>query len=106
MNKNPFSYSAIILGSINETANEYTYILEHGMSFANSYADAASILESYYGDDLITIKDLTLYEESPVILTTQEQIKNYANSNAGLDYNQECDINGNVIIGEKNAENL
>ena len=43
------------------------YYLESGVGICESFTDAADILEKRYGNELIAIKHLELYEDSTVI---------------------------------------
>lgn len=54
-----------------ETSNGITKVLEddHGILCANSFAEAASYLEEYYGEDLDSITRLEFVEEAPLLLT-------------------------------------
>lgn len=78
MSMYPFSYSAVYYSGNDSATGISRYRCESGMSFCDSFAEAASIIAGLYGDDLICIKDLTLYEENAVILLPTETIHNYA----------------------------
>lgn len=78
MSMYPFSYSAVHYSGIDSTTNTSKYTCESGMGFCHSFAEATAIIAERYGDDLICIKDLTLYEEDTVILLSAETIHNYA----------------------------
>ena len=54
----PFAFSAVIHDDYDETTREHAYVLDTGMGFANSFAQAAGIIENFYGDDLICINKL------------------------------------------------
>lgn len=41
--------------------------LEGGFIFATNYTDAAQYLESYYGEDLISIEKLIQYDENAMV---------------------------------------
>ena len=56
----PVEYVATVWNS-DENKEE----INHGVTFAGNYTEAMSNIESYYGDELITIK-VTMLEESPV----------------------------------------
>lgn len=58
----PFTYTVQIYDN-----DIHEYYLENGISLCNSYKDAADILEQYYGNTLIAIKHLELFEETQVI---------------------------------------
>lgn len=96
MAKYPFSYSVVIFVDYDQETEESRYIFESGMSLADSFADAAHILEEYYGTDLICIKSLELYEESPVILMPRINIEEYATAELGA-YSIPCDERGNFL---------
>ena len=54
-----------------ETGNGVTKVLEddHGILYANSFAEAVRYLEEYYGEDLDSITHLRFIEEAPLLLT-------------------------------------
>lgn len=101
MSMYPFSYSAVYYTGIDPATNVSKYACESGMSFCDSFAEAASIITELYGDDLICIKDLTLYEENAVILLPAETIHNYATDPFHEKVGFRCDEFGNPI-SEKN----
>lgn len=70
----PFSYEAVFY---DEDDNEYR--LEAGISLAENYTQAAQKIEDYYGDTLIIIKNLALYEESDIITLPKSVIAEYRN---------------------------
>ena len=70
----PFSYEAVFY---NEDNDEYR--LEAGMSLAENYAQAAQKIEDYYGNTLMIIKNLELYEESDIITLPKSIITEYRN---------------------------
>ena len=45
---------------------------ECGVSLCTNYADAAGVIEGYYGNTLIAILHIELYEDSPVILLPED----------------------------------
>lgn len=45
---------------------------ECGISLCASYADAAGVIEGYYGSTLIAILHIELYEDSPIILLPED----------------------------------
>ena len=47
--------------------DEEHYYLENGIGLCESFADAADILEKCYGNKLIAIKHIELYEDNTVI---------------------------------------
>ena len=77
MSMYPFSYSAVYYNGVDSETGASRYRCESGMGFCNDFAEAAAIITERYNDDLIRIKDLTLYEEDTVILLPTEAIHNY-----------------------------
>lgn len=67
MSKYPFAYT--IQGYDYEGEK---YYLESGISICESFADAANILDKRYGDELIVVKHLELFEEDRVITLPTE----------------------------------
>ena len=85
----PFSFK--VLGYNHE--KKY-YFTDTGFGIASSYAQAAKVVEEYFGDELISIKDLSLYEESSLILCSEEEIIKYKEDN----YKEiKCDKEGEPI---------
>ena len=92
--KYPFSYEIIIIDSFN-TSN---YLKECGMGLADNFTDAMEYIEDYYGEDLIAVKHLELFEESDLIILSPKVIKNYAKGKyAGIP----CDVNGDLIENQE-----
>ena len=88
--KYPFSYEAIIFFE-----DDTCYYSETGMSFADSYADAAMTIENYYGNELVKIKELELHEQNDIILLPREAIKKYIKE-GNMAFSQPCDAEGNL----------
>lgn len=65
-----FSYEVILFDGNN-------YFSETGVSFTDSYSEAASILEGFYQEDLMFIKHLELFEETPVITLPRKIVKTW-----------------------------
>ena len=65
----PFSYDVVYYIE--------DYNRESGVSFCDNWRHAMQILENYYGDDLIEVKSLILYEENSTILLPRSVIKQY-----------------------------
>lgn len=78
MSMYPFSYSAVCFTEIDPATGTSKYMCESGMGFCNSFADAVFIIAERYGDDLVCVKNLVLYEEDTVIPLPAEIIHNYA----------------------------
>lgn len=92
----PFSYSAIIYDKFDVKANECVYILCSGVSFADSYSQAASIVENYYGDNLIAIKEIRLYEEDEIIHLPNSIIHDFVQNSPKWEFCN-CDIDGTIL---------
>ena len=84
-----FSYEVILFDGNN-------YFSETGMSFADSYSEAASILEGFYQEDLMFIKHLELFEETPVITLPRKIVKDLEISDESA-FALPCDARGNLI---------
>ena len=67
MSKYPFSFR---VRGYNE--DDETYYEQCGMGICSGYADAVHIIETRYGDELIAVKHLELYEEDDVIPMSYE----------------------------------
>ena len=88
----PFSYTIVRIDYVNENS----YFRESGMGLAQSYADAMAIIENFYGDDLISVRKLELYEESPLIILPEQVTEDYAKASNDYDFPKVfCDANGN-----------
>lgn len=84
----PFSFEAVFY---DEDDDEYR--LEAGMSLAENYAQAAQKVEDYYGNTLMIIKNLELYEESDIITLPTSVIAEYR-SRRCEDASVKCNENG------------
>ena len=101
MSMYPFSYSAVHYAGTDSATGLSKYRCESGMGFCDSFSEAAYIITERYGDDLICIKDLTLYEEDSVILLPTEIIRKYTTDPFHECAQFRCDGFGNPI-DEKN----
>lgn len=89
----PFSYEAIIIDTLSNH-----YFKECGMGLAENFTEAIEYIENYYGEDLIAVKHLELFEESDLIILSPKVIKNYAKGKyAGVT----CDKNGDLIENQE-----
>jgi hypothetical protein len=73
--KYPFAYTVMTWTDYDNGINHYKY--ESGMCIADSFMGAVRILDEYYGDDLIAIKHLELFEDSSVIILPEDWIRQY-----------------------------
>lgn len=90
----PFSYEVIITDAY-DTSNHY--LKECGMGLAESFTEAMEYIEDYYGEELVAIKHLELYEAGDLIILSPKVIKNYYK---GKYSSIPCDADGNLIPKE------
>ena len=79
--------------------DEKHYYLENGIGICESFANAADILEKRYGNELIAIKHLELYEDDTVITLpkgTFDEVVDCLESNECFEI--KCDEKGNKEI--------
>lgn len=67
--KYPFTYKVTYYDEISEKEKR-----ECGISFADSFTDAAEIIEDEYKETLISIDRIYLFEESSVVVITEEEM--------------------------------
>ena len=67
--KYPFSYKVTYYDEISKKEKQ-----ECGISFADSFTNAAEIIEDEYREILISIDHIYLFEESSVIIVTEEEM--------------------------------
>lgn len=91
-----FSYEVILFDGKN-------YYSESGMSFADNFSEAASILQDFYDSELMAIQHLELFEETSVIVLPRKVVKNLEISNESS-FAIPCDARGN-LFEEDNDEN-
>ena len=92
--KYPFTYTI----QAYDYDNEYHY-LQNGIGICESYKDAADILEQRYGNDLIAVRHLELYEENTVITLPQgafEEVVDCLDSEEWFE--TKCNAKGEVIL--------
>ena len=73
--------------------------LESGIGICEHFKDAADILEIRFGNELIAIKHLELYEESTTIAlprNTFEEVVECLDANEV--YQPKCDVKGELIL--------
>lgn len=88
----PFSFEVILYDEFDENND---YLLTSGMGFAHSYGDAADKIDKNFGNELVKIKHLELYEENDFLLLPREVIDKYANDK--YEYEIPCDEDGNEL---------
>ena len=67
--KYPFTYKVTYYDEVSEKEKQ-----ECGISFADSFTDAAEILEDEYKEILISIDRIYLFEESSVVVITEDEM--------------------------------
>ena len=100
MSMSPFSFSVVVYHGYNHETGESSYHRQQGMGFADSFAQAAGIVENFYGSDLISIQKLELFEESDLILMPQSCIDDYKRRECNLDWDEiskPCDSEGVIF---------
>ena len=106
MSMSPFSFAVVVYHGYNKETSEFSYHRQQGMGFADSFAQAAGIIENFYGSDLISIEKLELFEESDLILMPQSCIDEYKRRELTPDYSnisKPCNANGHLLC-EMNQE--
>ena len=106
MSMSPFSFAVVVYHGYNKETGESSYHRQQGMGFADSFAQAAGIIENFYGSDLINIQKLELYEESDLILIPQACIDGYKHREFGVNYgdvSKPCNAEGHLLC-EMNQE--
>lgn len=102
MSNYPFAFSVVVYHNYDAETQQSTYRRQQGMGFADSFAQAAGIVENYYGSDLISIEKLELFEESDLIMLPAAHVEAYRKREALSEvWDQElyapCDANGNLL---------
>ena len=106
MSNCPFAFSVVVYHGYNKDTGESNYHRQQGMGFADSFAQAAGIIENFYGSDLINIQKLELFEDSDLILLPQSCINEYKRRETSTDYSEiskPCNADG-YLLCEMNQE--
>ena len=106
MSMSPFSFAVVVYHGYNKETGESSYHRQQGMGFADSFAQAAGIVENFYGSDLISIQKLELFEDSDLILMPQSCIDEYKRRELIPDYSnisKPCSAEGHLLC-EMNQE--
>ena len=90
----PFSYKLVAYDEA-----EKAYSLCEGMGLCNSYTQAMQYIEDYYGKDIVSIKNLKLYEENNLILLPPSAIEQYVKT-AGF-FEIPCSEDGTPIPAKR-----
>lgn len=100
MSNYPFTFAVVVYHGYDKETNTSSYHRQQGMGFADSFAQAAGIVENYYGSDLISIQKLELFEESDLILMPQSCIDEYKRRENEVNYedvSKPCDTEGVIF---------
>ena len=100
MSNCPFTFSVVVYRGHNHDTGESSYHRQQGMGFADSFAQAAGIVENYYGSNLISIQKLELFEDSDLILMPQTCINEYKRREFDANYedvSKPCDAEGVIF---------
>ena len=100
MSNYPFTFAVVIYHGYDKETNASSYHRQQGMGFADSFAQAAGIIENYYGSDLINIQKLELFEESDLILMPQSCIDEYKRREFDTNYDdvsKPCNAEGHLF---------
>jgi hypothetical protein len=109
MSNYPFTFVAVVYHGYDKETNTSSYHRQQGMGFADSFSQAAGILENYYGSELINIQKLELFEESDLILMPQSCIDEYKRREFvaeayDTDISAPCDAEGKLIFNSVSRE--
>ena len=75
------------------------YYLESGVGICESFADAANMLEKRFGDELIAIKHIELYEENTVITLPKDTFDEVVDCLESDEcFETKCNKKGNIEI--------
>lgn len=72
MSTYPFAYKVL-------NYDEGKFSMNYGMGMCESFADAAERIESMYGDEMIAIKHLELFEEASLIPMPKAAVESIVN---------------------------
>ena len=90
----PFSYEVIVIDTLRTPHTPNHYFKECGMGLAENFTNAMEYIEDYYGEDLVAVKNLELFEENDLIILSPKVIKNYSKGKySGIS----CDAKGNPL---------
>lgn len=98
--KYPFTYVIVYYEHDAETKKN-KYFREAGIGFADSYSQAASLLEETFGNDLVRIINIFLMEGGDLMRLPEEYIRAIENETFEP---IECDADGRSITDDKKWE--
>ena len=105
--KTVFAYEVILYDTEQDSYSYGHYFITSGLSFAESFGEAAGILEATYGEMLQSIKNLEFISDDQNVITLPRNIiRDYID---GRKFVNEipCDSNGRELTtsGEENKAN-
>ena len=75
------------------------HYISTGMGICTSYADAASQLETYFGNALCSILNITLYSQDNFIFLSEEMCEDYEKRDfPEVEYSYDCTPEGDKIV--------
>ena len=94
--KYPFRFK---VQNFDRNDNEGKYYITNGMGVCTSYSDAAEQIETYFGDELCSILNITLFQEDNLIFLSEETCDEYSKTCfPSIEYSYECTPEGEKII--------
>ena len=94
--KYPFRFKA---QNFNHDDDEGKYYIINGMGVCTSYSDAAEQIETYFGDELCSILNITLFQEDNLIFLSEETCDEYSKTCfPSIKYSYKCTPEGEKIV--------
>lgn len=93
--KYPFTYTAVLYDELDFDYNPM-YKKESGLGLANSFAHAMEQIENHYGEDLVKLINLELFEECSLLVVPEAFAKDFS-TNDFTSAAIPCDHNGEPI---------
>lgn len=94
--KYPFRFK---VQNFNRDDDEGRYYITNGLGVCTSYADAAEQIETYFGDELCSILNITLFQEDNLIFLPEETCEEYSKTYfPSIEYSYECTPEGEKIV--------
>lgn len=92
MANNVFSFKATVSNT------DRNYVSETcGFGLADTYTEAASYLELHYGDELLSIDDITLFEDENLIFLPKKVVEDYKKTEfPSIEYENKIDKEQNL----------
>lgn len=92
MANNVFSFKVTAYNTDNDYYSEVC-----GLGLANTYTEAANYLENYFGDELISIDNITLLEDENLIFLPKKVVEDYKKTEfPSIEYENKIDKEQNL----------